>query len=61
MDVGIWLRSLGLSRYEAATNDNSIDADENGRICRGVDLDPPYVDVIIQRYEAATGELDPVR
>ena len=27
MDVGVWLRSLGLSRYEAAFNDNSIDAD----------------------------------
>jgi class 3 adenylate cyclase/predicted ATPase len=27
MDVGVWLRSLGLSRYEVAFNDNSIDAD----------------------------------
>ena len=27
MDVGIWLRNLGLSRYEAAFSDNSIDAD----------------------------------
>jgi len=27
MDVAIWLRSLGLSRYEAAFSDNSIDAD----------------------------------
>ena len=27
MDVGVWLRSLGLGRYEAAFNDNSIDAD----------------------------------
>ncbi len=27
MDVGVWLRSLGLSRYEAAFRDNSIDAD----------------------------------
>ena len=27
MDVGVWLRSLGLSRYEAAFSDNSIDAD----------------------------------
>jgi len=26
MDVAIWLRSLGLSRYEAAFSDNSIDA-----------------------------------
>ncbi len=27
MDVAVWLRSLGLSRYEAAFSDNSIDAD----------------------------------
>ena len=26
MDVGVWLRSLGLSHYEAAFADNSIDA-----------------------------------
>jgi hypothetical protein len=23
-------------------------------VCRGVDLDPPYVDVVIQSYEGAT-------
>src|SRR5271167_1985051 len=27
MDIGAWLRSLGLSRYETAFGDNSIDAD----------------------------------
>ncbi len=27
-----------------------------GRICRGVELDPLYVDVIVRRYEAASGE-----
>ncbi len=27
MNVAVWLRSLGLSRYEAAFSDNSIDAD----------------------------------
>ena len=27
MDIGAWLRSLGLSRYEIAFCDNSIDAD----------------------------------
>ena len=27
MDVGVWLRSLGLGRYEVAFSDNSIDAD----------------------------------
>ena len=32
-----------------------IAADSTGRVCRGVELDPLYVDVIIRRYEAATG------
>jgi DNA modification methylase len=32
-----------------------IAADKTGRICRGVELDPLYVDVIIRRFEAATG------
>ena len=27
MDIGAWLQSLGLSRYETAFSDNSIDAD----------------------------------
>ena len=39
-----------------------IAADKAGRVCRGVELDPLYVDVIIRRYEAATGEAaDPPR
>jgi DNA modification methylase len=33
-----------------------IAADMARRICRGVELDPLYVDVIIRRYEAATGK-----
>jgi hypothetical protein len=32
-----------------------IAADKAGRICRGVELDPLYVDVIVRRYQAATG------
>ena len=32
-----------------------IAADKTGRVCRGVELDPLYVDVIMRRYEAATG------
>jgi DNA modification methylase len=28
-------------------------AENTGRVCRGVELDPLYVDVIIRRYEAA--------
>jgi hypothetical protein len=30
-----------------------IAAKNTGRICRGVELDPFYVDVIVRRYEAA--------
>jgi hypothetical protein len=30
MDVGSWLRSLGLERYEAAFRENEIDAEERG-------------------------------
>jgi hypothetical protein len=29
-------------------------AHETVRGCRGVKLDPPYVDVIVRRFEAAT-------
>jgi DNA modification methylase len=32
-----------------------IAAESTGRHCRGVEIDPLYVDVIIRRYEAATG------
>ena len=34
-----------------------IAADAAGRVCRGIELDPLYVDVIIRRYEAATGKI----
>jgi DNA modification methylase len=30
-------------------------AENTGRVCCGVELDPLYVDVIIRRYETATG------
>jgi DNA modification methylase len=33
-----------------------IAAHKTGRVCRGVELDPLYVDVIIRRYEATTGK-----
>jgi DNA modification methylase len=33
-----------------------IAADKTGRVCRGVELDPLYVDVIVRRYEAATAK-----
>ena len=32
-----------------------IAADRTGRVCCGVELDPLYVDVIVRRYEAETG------
>ena len=32
-----------------------IAADKTGRVCRGVELDPLYVDFIVRRYAAATG------
>jgi DNA modification methylase len=32
-----------------------IAADKTGRVCRGVELDPVYVDVIVRHYESATG------
>ncbi len=32
-----------------------IAAHKTGRVCRGVELDPLYVDVIVRRFEAATG------
>jgi DNA modification methylase len=34
-----------------------IAAQKTGRICRGVELDPLYVDVIARRYEAATNDM----
>jgi DNA modification methylase len=32
-----------------------IAAENTGRICCGIELDPLYVDVIVRRYEAETG------
>jgi len=32
-------------------------AHQVGRVCRGIELDRLYVDVVIRRFEAATGEL----
>jgi DNA modification methylase len=34
-----------------------IAADKTGRICRGVELDPLYMDVIVRRYQVVTGEM----
>jgi DNA modification methylase len=32
-----------------------IAADRTGRVCRGIELDALYVDVIVRRYESSTG------
>ena len=32
-----------------------IAAEKTGRVCRRVELDPLYIDVIVRRYEALTG------
>ena len=37
-----------------------IAAETAGRVCRGVELDPLYVDLILRRYQDATGR-EPVR
>ena len=34
-----------------------IAANKTGRVCRGLELDPLYVDVIVRRYEAHSGEV----
>lgn len=34
-----------------------IAAEKAGRLCRGVELDPLYVDVILRRFEVVTGEV----
>ena len=33
-----------------------IAANKTGRVCRGIELDPLYVDVIVRRYQTVTGE-----
>jgi DNA modification methylase len=33
-----------------------IAAENTGRVCRGVELDPLYIDVIVRRYEASSGK-----
>jgi DNA modification methylase len=38
------------------TGTTLIAADKAGRVCRGIEIDPRYVDVIIRRYEAITRE-----
>lgn len=31
-------------------------AEQTGRVCRGMELDPRYVDVSVRRWEAMTGK-----
>ena len=49
------LERVDLSRI-LGSGSTLIAAENTGRICRGVELDPLYVDVIVRRYEAASGE-----
>ena len=46
---------IGSNREQSLTNREVSPPDNTGRVCRGIELDPLYVDVIIRRYEAATG------
>jgi hypothetical protein len=41
-------------RRTRATGNFSSAADKTGRVCRGVELDPLYVDVVVRRYEPVT-------
>lgn len=38
-----------------------IAAEKTGRCCRGLELDPRYVDVILRRYRELTGRLGILR
>jgi hypothetical protein len=49
------IAAISLSTHSSAQA-TLIAAEKTGRICRGVELDPLYVDVIVRRYEAATGD-----
>jgi DNA modification methylase len=33
-----------------------IAAERTGRLCRGIELDPVYIDVAIRRWQALTGD-----
>jgi len=35
---------------------NRVKGQKHGRVCYGMELDPKYVDVIVQRWEEYTGE-----
>jgi DNA modification methylase len=38
----------------SSTGSDTVAAENSGRVCRDVELNPRYVDVIIRRYEALT-------
>ena len=50
--------SPGLAVYEPFMGSGTtlIAAETTGRICYGVELNPVYVDVAIERWQAFTGE-----
>jgi DNA modification methylase len=47
--------TVGFSSSASARALTLIAAENTGRVCCGIELDPLYVDVIIRRYEAETG------
>ncbi len=49
------ITATSLSTRHSAPTLTLITADKTGRICRGVELDPLYVELIIRRYELTTG------
>ena len=46
---------IGSNREQSLTNREVSPPDNTGRVCRGIELDPLYVDVIVRRYEATMG------
>jgi hypothetical protein len=50
------IAAMSSSTHSSAQARPLIAAEKTGRVCHGVELDPLYVDVIVRRYEAATGD-----
>ena len=44
----------GIGNFASGSGSTLIAAENTGRVCCGVELDPLYVDVIIRRYEVPT-------
>ena len=46
MDIGGWLRSLGLERYEAAFRENAIDADVLRDLTQDLEKSVYYLEIV---------------